>query len=75
MAKYRDYCEAPRWARVPAFIKNTAFMLGLDVSMDIDAGLIRETVRFEVSGDQEKVSEFIKAFLASVKEYQSRASK
>ena len=57
----RTFVEAPKWAKLPSFIKNVCWSLGLDYKVEVDKGWISENIRFMVSGEEEKVNQFIKA--------------
>lgn len=61
MGTYRGIFEAPRFAGLPSAIKDAAFQLGLKVDvLDVDKGIIRETVRFSVSGNADMLLVFKK---------------
>lgn len=62
---------APRWAKVSSFIKDVAFELGLECEVDVDKGLIRERGRFKVSGDENALRLFKKAFESAAEKYNS----
>jgi len=56
----RSYIEGPRWAGLSTFLRNEAYRLNLELTLDIEKGWIRETVRFEVNGPTEKIKLFFK---------------
>jgi len=58
----RTVVEAPKWAKLPSFIKNVCWFLGLDCKVEVDKGWISENIRFMVSGEEGKVAQFIKAY-------------
>lgn len=66
MAEWRHIIEGPRWARFPSYLKDECWERGLKLSLDVDKGFIRETVRFEVSGSQDAVDSFRKHILVAV---------
>ena len=61
--------EAPRWAKTSAFLKNQAFMLGLECRIEVDKGLIRETGRCEVSGGSDACQEFLRRCNQAMREF------
>lgn len=65
-------CAAPRWAKVPSFLRDQAWTLGLKIEVEVDKGWIRENVRFRVEGDAEKVKEFAARLEQAGNEYNSR---
>ncbi len=72
MASFSEVVVAPRFARVPTFIRDMAFILGLDLSIEVEKHFIRETVRFRVEGDEGKVGRFRTALAEAMSEYNSR---
>lgn len=58
MAEGRGIMTGPRWADISSFLKNTAWMYNLDISVEIDKGWITKTVRFAVEGDSEDIDKF-----------------
>lgn len=70
MPVYRSYIQGPRWAGLPTFIKNAAFMNSLSVQIDIDKGFLRETVRFEIEGPIDRINAFKAAIQAAIQDYQ-----
>lgn len=75
MATYRDIFEAPRWAGGQSLVKSLAWGYGLKLDMDVDKGWLRETVRFHVEGDDQKVANFKRDLHASFENYQKRVSR
>jgi len=75
MAKYRDMIEAPRWAGGSRLVRDLAWGYDLKLDIQIDKGWIRETVRFAVEGDDQKVINFKKDLYASIEDYQRRVAK
>ena len=69
MAYMRSSCEVIRTAGFSKAVKQTAWVIGLDLDIDIDKGWIFETVRFKVSGDDDKVRRFAKWYQDSINEY------
>lgn len=68
----RSWVEAPKFANVPTFLKNLAWQLDLNIDIEVDKGFFRETVRFKVEGDEEKVRKFASVFNKAAEEYQAR---
>lgn len=69
MSVYRGIIEAPKFAGFSSAIKNFSFYYDVDVKLDIDRGFWFETVRFEVSGDDEKIRQFTARVSAAIQEY------
>lgn len=59
MAKHKGYVECPRWAKFATALRKRAYDLCLDIKIHTDKGLLRETVFFELEGEQEKISQLI----------------
>lgn len=72
IGRITSYAEVPRWAGFPTFIKNLAWKLGLDCTVEVDKGILRETVRFKVEGYGYKLEKFAKILQDSMDEYNSR---
>jgi len=70
----RSWIEAPRWAGAKRLIETLAWELGLDCETHVDKGLIREMVRFKVSGEVDKLRKFQAAYEASLREYERKTS-
>jgi hypothetical protein len=69
MAKGKSYIEGPRWARLQSFLKKLAFDHGLEITLDVEKGLIFETVFFEVEGDADKIIAFGNSFVKAAEGY------
>jgi hypothetical protein len=68
--------EGPRWMGVKQFIKNESFILDLSLTQfEVDTGWIRETVRFEVTGEENNVKEFRELFVKALNDYNKRIEK
>lgn len=67
----RSWIEAPKFANVPTFLKNLAWQLGLDIEIEVDKGWLRETVRFKVEGEEDKLRKFKVVLDESLQEYQA----
>lgn len=65
----RESCRALRTAGMPEFIKGLAWRLGLECQVEVDKGWIKESVRWEVSGNEETLVRFKDAFELAIKEY------
>jgi len=66
----RSCVEAPKFAYVPTFLKNTAWQLGLKIEIEVDKGWLRETIRFKVEGDENKLKTFKINLEKAIQEYQ-----
>jgi hypothetical protein len=55
----RSFIEGPRWAGTENYLRNACWVLGLEIKTEVSKGLIRETVRFEVKGDDNAVDRFV----------------
>lgn len=59
MSSYRGVAEAPRWMGLSSAIKTTIFNFRLTAKvLEVDKGLLFETVRFHVEGDHNNVKAF-----------------
>ncbi len=65
----KSYCEAPKWAKLPAWLKHTCFPLGLDCEISVDSHWIRETVHFNISGEEIPLRKFKQLFDETMREY------
>lgn len=68
-ASNKSIVTGPRWAAFPRFLKNTAFMCDLELSIDVEKHIVRETVRFEVQGKKKDVDLFKKIVGISIEAY------
>lgn len=75
MSTYREIVTGPRWAGASTFIKDAAFGYGLKLTIDIDKGWLRETIRFEVEGEDSRVENFKRDLHAAMEDYQRRVAK
>jgi hypothetical protein len=75
MSIYREIVTGPRWAGASTFIKDAAFGYGLKLTIEIDKGWLRETIRFEVEGDDSKVDKFKRDLHEAMEDYQRRVAK
>jgi hypothetical protein len=69
MKSVRSFVEGPRWANFESALKNYAWVAGLDIKTNVEKGLFRETVRFEVSGEDKAIDQFFKDIHYSVGEW------
>jgi len=69
VGKIRSWVEAPKWANVSNFIKNLAWELGLECTVEVDKGWIRETVRYVVEGEEAKLRTFKDKLLSTARAY------
>jgi hypothetical protein len=42
--------KGPRWARCDEFLKDLTFQMGLEIQVERDTCLLRESVRYKVKG-------------------------
>jgi len=75
MSIYREIVTGPRWAGASTFIKDAAFGYGLKLTIEIDKGWIRETIRFQVEGDDGKVERFKRDLHEAMEDYQKRVAR
>jgi hypothetical protein len=68
-SEFRGYWEAPRWANVSNVIKNAAHINGLECSVEVDKGWIRECGRYVLRGDEAIVSAVGRKILKAMEEY------
>lgn len=72
-ATWREIIVGPRWARFSSFLKDECFARGLKLTvLEQDKGWIRETVRFEVEGDGEKIEALKREVYTAVDDYNRR---
>jgi hypothetical protein len=69
--RIRTECEAPRWANVPSFIRGLAWKLEMECDVTVEKGWIRETIRFEVRGNEDQLKQFKETFNRTTNEYNS----
>ena len=65
----RSAVEGPRWAKLPQFLRDRCFILGLELEMEIDKGWICENVRFEIEGPESKLRRFKRELEESIEAY------
>lgn len=71
--KYTSYISAPRWSNVKRGLYALAHEFCLDFNItDHDKGWIRETIYFEVEGEEKDVEEFEKYLNTIVKQHNRR---
>jgi hypothetical protein len=68
-AHWIDVFEGPRWLRIPKFLKDECWERHLKIEIEVDKGLIRETVRFDISGPLEKVERLKGDAYAAIQAY------
>ena len=54
----KSYIDGPRWARSDRFIETAALLSGLECEVNRETSLLREHVRFKVSGKESGLREF-----------------
>ncbi len=68
----KSHIEGPRWARSDQAIKNVAWSLGLKCKVERDTSFLRETVRFEVEGNESNLIAFKNVLTSSLEEWNDR---
>lgn len=78
MFNYKNVIECPKSADFVPFIKNLAFLMDVQISVDIDeSGWIFKTqnIRFEATDESlEKITKFKKSVEDSIEQYQQEAN-
>lgn len=69
MEVFREILVAPRWAKLPRFVKDECFRRGLDLAIDVEKGWIREVARVEIKGDKANVDGFKRDLYAAMEHY------
>jgi len=69
MARAKFTVEGPRWAGLGTVVREAAFLLDLDLSLQHKKHLIWETVFGTVTGDDEKILRFSKWLEEAIKDY------
>jgi hypothetical protein len=67
--------EAPRWAGVASWLKDEAFLAGLELHIEVEKGWMRERGRFRVTGRPEDVDDFMDLFDRTGRAYNARLAK
>jgi hypothetical protein len=75
VSTYREIITGPRWAGASTFIKDAAFGYGLKLTIDIEKGWLRETIRFEVEGEDGRVEKFKRDLRSAMEDYQRRVAR
>ena len=65
----KSHCEAPKWAKFPSWLKHTCSQLGLDCEITVDSHWVRETVYFNISGEEIPLRKFKQLFDETMREY------
>jgi len=69
MEVFREILVGPRWAKLPRFVRDECFRRGLDLTIDVEKGWIRESVRVEVKGDKANVDDFKRDLYAAMEHF------
>lgn len=59
----------PRWAKFPSYLRDVAWMSGMNIKIEVEKGWIMESVRFEVKGTHSEMEWFARQLDSSIKEY------
>lgn len=74
METWREILVGPRWAKLPSFIRDECFRRGLDLTIDVEKGWIRESARIEVKGDKANLDGFKSDLYAAMDNYNRKLS-
>jgi hypothetical protein len=69
MPVHRNSIEAPKWAGFGSAVRQIANRCNLDIEVDKESGLIRETIFYKVTGDAESISRFKRLVQQTVDRY------
>jgi hypothetical protein len=69
---FKTYIDAPRWTKVPKFLRDLAFNLDLKIDIEVDKSLLRERTYFTVYGLVSKLEEFREVLEDSIKNYNKK---
>ena len=67
--KLESYMDAPRWAKVPKFLRKLAFELDLQIDIDVEKSLLRERTYFTVYGKKSQLEEFKNMYELAMENY------
>ena len=62
----KSYIDAPRWAKVPKFLRQLAFELDLKIDIDVEKSLLRERTYFTVYGKKSQLEKFKNVFEVAI---------
>lgn len=68
----RAVMQAPRFASLPSLIRELAWMLNLELKIEVDKHFITENVRFSVTGEDPVIDMFSRKLHESIAEYNGR---
>ncbi len=69
-ATWSNYAYAPRWAKLSTAIRDLALITYVDLEvLEVEKGLIREHIRFRISGNDSAVRHFRTAFFNMMRRY------
>lgn len=66
---YKNRWNGPRWAKFSDFLKDLAWDLDLVIEIEIDKGIIRESGRYVVEGDEESIKKFRRMISSAIEAY------
>ena len=69
MAKRQFKIDSPRWVKTAKALREGAFELGLDLEIRSEKHWFREAIFGTVSGDDYKVSVFMRALKETIEDY------
>jgi hypothetical protein len=71
MATHRNSIEAPKWASFGTAVRQIANQCNLDIQVNKESGVIRETIFYRVDGEQEAINKFKRMVNETVADYNS----
>ncbi len=69
MSEIRSYFKGPRWARFDLWLKTYCHVHGIDVEVDRQTSLLRETVLYKATADSEKLRQMQNQITLAIHEY------
>ena len=69
MMCYSFVSSAPRWAKLPTFLRNQAWALHLELTLEVEKHWLSETIRGRVTGNQADIERFMEIYNKSVDAY------
>ena len=71
MASLRTVVTCPRWAAFPTALRDLAWQFDLELDIQVEKHIIRETVRFKVEGKDEAIARFASILKETIEDYNS----
>ncbi len=67
----KSYVSGPRWVGLGRFLREAAMHCDLEIQIEREHGLIRETLFFKVEGEQENIEKMDEILQRAKEEYES----